>query len=140
MKISSVKELIFMKKNELVVFLIILLCCNSISATATRVIHKQIFKNEWHYYEFDMESPSNLTIRLRKISDDVDLYVAREKKPTEHDFLCAPKRSSAMIETCRLKSITPGKWYIGIYGKTKSNYQLGIMADGSDIISLHDVK
>ena len=129
-----------MNINKLTLFIVVLFCCNSISAAATRVVENQIDKNEWHFYQFDTDTISELTIKLRKISDDVDLYVSRAKKPTENDFLCAPKRSSQLIETCRLSLQSPGKWYIGIHGKASSDYQLGIKVDDCDLISLRDVQ
>lgn len=129
-----------MKSCNCVALLLILLCCHSISAAATSVIQQQIAKNQWQYYQLDLDTPSQLTIKLRKMSNDVDLYVSRAKKPTKDDFLCAPKRSSAMIETCRLNTQKAGKWFIGIYGKTDSNYQLGVRANDCELISLQDIK
>ena len=36
-------------------------------------------------------------IWMVKLSDNVDLYVARAKKPTEDDFLCAPQKPGNLI-------------------------------------------
>ena len=92
------------------------------------VIQDEIYENNWHYYQIELETPTKLTVKLRKLSDNVDLYVARAKKPTEDDFLCAPQKPGNLIETCRLTISTAGTWYIGIHGKSDSDYQLGVQA------------
>lgn len=106
------------------------LCNNACAATnqiySDDIVQEVIDENTWHYYQIEVENPAKLTVKLRKLSDDVDLYVAQAKKPTEDNFVCAPQKSGNSIETCRLTSSTAGIWFIGIHGKTESDYQLGV--------------
>lgn len=99
------------------------------------VIFEAIEEDSWHYYQLELDNPAKLTIKLRKLSDDVDLYVSQNKKPTLDDFMCAPQKAGNLIETCRLTSNTTGKWFIGIHGKTYSEYQLGVNVRDLDLIS-----
>lgn len=99
------------------------------------VVQEQISENDWHFYRLDIETASKLTIKLRRISDDVDLYVAKTKKPDEDFFVCAPKKSGSSIETCRLSTNTAGVWYIGIHGKLDSDYQLGVLTKEINLVS-----
>jgi hypothetical protein len=99
------------------------------------VIEETIAQNNWHYYQIRVDDPSKLTVKLRKISDDVDLYVAKSQKPSEDNFVCAPQKTGNMIETCRLTSNIPSVWYIGVHGKADSDYQLGVRAESMKLIS-----
>jgi hypothetical protein len=121
-----------MKIVNLLTLILIILCSSSIAIAQTSeirsndIIQEKVKKSSWQYYEININKPSKLTVKLRKISKDVDLYVARNDKPTKEDFLCAPLKSGKQIETCRMTILTPGKLYVGIYGKLESKYQLGV--------------
>jgi len=121
-----------MKIINLLTLILIIFCNSSIAIAQTSeirsndIIQEKIKESGWHYYEIDIDKPSKLTVKLRKISKDVDLYVARDDKPTQDDFLCAPLKSGKQIETCRMTINIPGKWFVGIYGKLESKYQLGV--------------
>ena len=99
------------------------------------IITDQVNADDWHFYKIDLETAAKLTVKLRKISDDVDLYVTRSKKPTNSDFLCAPQKLGNLIETCRLTNHTASTWYIGVHGKMDSQYQLGIETKDLDLTS-----
>lgn len=103
-------------------------------------VSDQITYKDWHFYKIDVDNPAKLTIKLRKISDDVDLYVSRSKKPSEEEFQCAPLKNGSSIETCRLTSSTAATWYIGIHGKMDSDYQLSVRTVDLELLSLIDVK
>ncbi|MCW8929136.1 MAG: PPC domain-containing protein [Gammaproteobacteria bacterium] len=103
-------------------------------------ISEEINHKDWHFYKIEVDNPSKLTVKLRKISDDVDLYVAHSKKPTEDNFHCAPQKSGSSIETCRLTSNTAATWYIGVHGKMDSNYQLSVNTKDLKLLSQIDVK
>lgn len=90
------------------------------------VIYEIIDYDDWHFYSIELDKPVKLTVKLRKISDDADLYVARSKKPTKDKFQCAPLKEGTSIETCRINIQTAGTWYIGVHGKKDSDYQLGV--------------
>jgi hypothetical protein len=130
-----------MKSYVLIIIITVVLACSSFSLAATTliysedVIQNEINKNEWHFYQIEVTNPAKLTIKLRKLSSNVDLYVAQSKKPTKRDFLCAPLKNNNSIETCRLTSHTPGNWYIGIHGKSNSDYQLGFVANEIELSS-----
>jgi hypothetical protein len=96
----------------------------------TTIIHKS-----WHFYKIEVENPAKLTVKLRKISDNVDLYVSQSPKPSQNNFLCAPLKSGSSIETCRLDSNIPTTWYIGVHGKMNSNYQLKVKTDDLKLLS-----
>lgn len=98
-------------------------------------ISEEIDYKDWHFYKIEVDNPAKLTVKLRKISNDVDLYVSRSKKPSEDEFQCAPLKTGTLIETCRLTSDTPGIWYIGVHGKMESNYQLRVNTDDLKLIS-----
>ncbi len=103
-------------------------------------ITDQISQYNWQYYKVELDNPAKLTIKLRKISDDVDLYVGKNKKPTTDNFICAPRKSGKRIETCRLNSQEADVIYIGIYGKADSDYQLGLSAHEQELLSWSDYK
>lgn len=130
-----------MKNFSYSVLFLALLFIGSLSLAETSqiysedIVQEEIYEDDWHFYQLDIDNPSKLTVKLRKISSDVDLYVSRSKKPTEDSFVCAPQKSGKLIETCRLTSHTPGKWYIGIHGKTDSEYQLKVKADEMALVS-----
>ena len=98
-------------------------------------IREEINFKEWHFYKMEVDKPSKLTVKLRKISNDADLYVSRSKKPSAQEFQCAPLKTGSSIETCRLTTDKPGTWYIGVYGKMESDYQLGVKTDDLKFIS-----
>ncbi len=103
-------------------------------------IIEEIAYKKWHFYKIEVEDPAKLTVKLRKISDDADLYVSRSKKPSLDEFQCAPLKSNSSIETCRISSHTAATWYIGIYGKTKSDYKLNVQTDELKQVSQNNVK
>ena len=103
-------------------------------------IKDQISQYSWQYYKVELDNPAKLTIKLRKISDDVDLYVGKNQKPTTDNFICAPRKSGRRIETCRLNNQEADVIYIGIYGKADSNYQLGLNAHEQELLSWSDYK
>ncbi len=103
-------------------------------------IRDQISQYSWQYYKVELDNPAKLTIKLRKISDDVDLYVGKNQKPGTDNFVCAPRKSGKRIETCRLSSQEADVIYIGIYGKADSDYQLGLSAHEQELVSWSDYK
>ena len=103
-------------------------------------ISETIDHKKWHFYKMEVDNPAKLTIKLRKISDDADLYVSRSKKPSQDNFQCAPLKSSSSIETCRITSHTAAIWYIGIYGKKKSDYKLNVQTADLKQVSQNNVK
>lgn len=113
---------------------------NSRSIYPEDKITNQVEQDHWQYYKLELDSPAKLTIKLRKISDDVDLYVSKEQKPTTSDYLCAPRKPGNLIETCRLNSAEAEVIYIGIYGKAESDYQLGVNARKQKLLSWSDYK
>ncbi|MCK5648613.1 MAG: PPC domain-containing protein [Gammaproteobacteria bacterium] len=124
-----------MKQGLFIVCIVSMILSSSITLAADIIptdiysedtISEEIDYQQWHFYKIDVDKPSKLTIKLRKISDDADLYVSRSKIPTEEKFQCAPLKNGTSIETCRLTSHKPGIWYIGIYGKMEGDYQLGV--------------
>lgn len=130
-----------MKNITLLTLILTSTCYSSIALSQTsqlradEPVKKKIDESAWHYYEVDIDKPSKLTVKLRRISRDVDMFVARDDKPTKDNFLCAPQKEGKQIETCRLTSHTPGKWFVGIYGKMDSKYQLGIETKDMKYIS-----
>ena len=100
------------------------------------IVIELIDHDDWHFYKIEVDTAAKLTVKLRKISDDADLYVSRSKKPTDNDFQCAPKKSGKLIETCRLSSSTPVIWYIGVHGKLESDYQLGVTTNELNLVSI----
>lgn len=130
-----------MKNTNFLILFFVLLSCSTMAVAQTEQIRanetvkEQINESAWHYYEIDIDKPSKLTVKLRRISDDVDLYVSRTDKPTKESFLCAPKKAGKRIETCRLTSDTAGTWYVGVYGKLDSHYQLGVETKDMTLIS-----
>ncbi len=103
-------------------------------------IHEQIDSNSWKFYKLELDNPAKLTIKLRKLSDDVDLYVAKTQKPTTSEYLCAPRKSGKRIETCRLSAQKYDVLYIGIFAKADSDYQLGVSARDIKLLSWSDYK
>jgi hypothetical protein len=99
------------------------------------IIQERIAYDDWHFYKMELEDASKLVVKLRKVSDDADLYVARYVMPSENNFLCAPQKAGKMIETCRLNSHTPGTWYIGVHGAMESDYQISVTIDEVDSLS-----
>ena len=51
------------------------------------------------------------------------------------EFQCAPLKTGASIETCRLTSHVPTTWFIGVHGKMDSDYQLKVKTDDLKLIS-----
>ena len=142
--LKNVKGNTVMKHSIFTLSLIPLLLCSSIIFAADSIptaiysedtISEEINSKDWHYYKIDVEYPAKLTVKLRKISDDVDLYVSPLKKPSEEEFQCAPLKNGSSIETCRLTSHTAGTWYIGIHGKMDSDYQLSVKTDDLNLLS-----
>lgn len=138
-----------MKHSILALSLVPMLLSSSITLAASAIptviysedtISEEINQKDWHFYKIDVDNPAKLTVKLRKVSDDVDLYVSRSKKPTIDEFQCAPLKDGSSIETCRLTSHTSATWYIGIHGKMDSDYQLSVKTDDLELLSLIDVK
>lgn len=140
---------IFMKHSLSTLTFIILLLSGPITYAASTIptdiysedtILDEISYKEWHFYKIEVDNPAKLTVKIRKISDDVDLYVSRSKKPSEDNYQCAPLKKGSSIETCRLTSNTSATWYIGVHGKMDSDYQLSVQTDDLNLLSLIDVK
>lgn len=134
-----------MKHSILAIIIILMLLGSSFAFSASSIptaiysedtVIEEINNDDWHFYKIEVDNPAKLTVKLRKISDDVDLYVSRSKKPSEDEFNCAPLKTGSSIETCRLTSNTATTWYIGIHGKMDGDYQLSVKTIDLNLLSL----
>ena len=94
------------------------------------IISEQIETNGWKYYRIDLDKPANLTVKLRKVKGDADIYVVSSRKPSASFHECAPKKTGNRAETCRIKSNSSKIWYVGVHGKEQSSYELKIESRG----------
>jgi len=129
---------------RIILTIVFTLCFNSTSFASDHeavivysedIIEQEVDMESWNFYQLETDTAAKITIKLRKISDDADLYVLQSKKPTKDAYTCAPKKSGSSIETCRITSNDAGIWYIGVYGKEQSDYQLGIKTKDLSLIS-----
>jgi hypothetical protein len=94
------------------------------------IISDQIETNDWKYYRIELDEPANLTVKLRKVQGNADIYVVSSRKPTASFHECAPKKTGNRAETCRIKSNSSKVWYVGVHGKKQSSYELKIESRG----------
>ena len=94
------------------------------------VLTGAIESNTWQYYRVELDEPANLTVKLRKVKGNADVYVVSSRKPTQTFHECAPKKTGNKAETCRIKSNTTSVWYVGVYGKESSTYDLTVESNG----------
>ena len=93
-------------------------------------INDEIELNAWKYYRVELDEPSNLTVKLRKVQGDADIYVVSSRKPTASLHECAPQKLGNRGETCRIKSNSSKVWYVGVHAKEQSSYKLTIESQG----------
>ncbi|MCW8929184.1 MAG: PPC domain-containing protein [Gammaproteobacteria bacterium] len=93
-------------------------------------INNQIEGDSWQYYRIELDEPANLTVKLRKVHGDADMYVVSSRKPTTDFHECAPKKAGNRGETCRIKTNSSKIWYVGVHGKEQSSYDLKIESQG----------
>ena len=94
------------------------------------VLTESVESNSWQYYRVELDEPANLTVKLRKLKGNADVYVVSSRKPTQNFHECAPKKAGNKAETCRIKSKTASVWYVGVYGKESSQYDLMVESKG----------
>lgn len=124
MKLSIILTLLFLLSNPLY-------AADSIAPLEPEeTISDQIELDTWKYYRVELDEPSNLTVKLRKIQGDADIYVVSSRKPTASFHECAPKKLGNRGETCRIKSDSSKVWYVGVHAKEQSSYNLRIESRG----------
>ena len=87
-------------------------------------VNGYVLTHTWNYYTIEVEQNQILDVQVSGLSDDVDLYVDFDRKPTEYDFKCKSTSRLYGPEECRLKSTRSGTWYIGVYGYHAGSYDM----------------
>jgi|GEM_PF-1443977 len=68
------------------------------------------------------DSDTQLTVSLKGLSDNADLYVRKSSSPTLYAYDCVSNHTATMDETCTVNiSGQAATWYIGVYGKAAEN-------------------
>ena len=93
-------------------------------------LSESIESNTWQYYRVELDEPADLTVKLRKVKGNADVYVVSSRKPTQAFHECAPRKVGSRAETCRMKSETSNIWYVGVFGQQDSTYDLKIESEG----------
>lgn len=122
---------------NIILTLALVLLCSSLYASddvallePEETLHEQIEADSWQYYRVELDEPANLTVKLRKVRGNADIYVVSSRKPSESFHECAPKKSGNKAETCRVKSAASKTWYVGVHGKESSSYNLKVESKG----------
>lgn len=78
----------------------------------------------WKYYYVDIPGGStNLVFDLFNMTNDVDLYVRRNAKPTLGTWDCRPYVGGNTSEQCNVPSPASGRWWVGV-----NNFATGTMS------------
>ena len=93
-------------------------------------LSESVESNTWRYYRIELDEPADLTVKLRKVKGNADVYVVSSRKPTQAFHECAPKKKGNRGETCRMKSETSNVWYVGVFGQESSTYDLKVESAG----------
>ncbi|KPA17124.1 hypothetical protein MHK_002658 [Candidatus Magnetomorum sp. HK-1] len=81
--------------------------------------HYYFHKNPNLYYKY---IGGNAEIEITNLSDDVDLYVRKNAKPTKDMHDCCPYEGGTQFESCRISY--NATWYIGVFGYSSGNYEI----------------
>jgi len=82
----------------------------------------------WHYYHVQVPygtSALNITAHQTSRYGDVDVYVQRDRFPTERDYAARDVGTDPDIYL-QLPNPAPGRWYIGMYGYWHVDYTLQV--------------
>jgi hypothetical protein len=93
-------------------------------------LSEEISSSGWKYYRVELDEPANLTVKLRKVEGEADIYVVSNRKPNTSFHECAPQRAGSRAETCRIKSGSATIWYVGVLSKENSSYDLKVESKG----------
>jgi len=83
--------------------------------------HDSVNINLWKYYKY---TGGNAEIEITNLSNDVDLYVQKNTKPTKYTFECRPYEGGTQSELCRISS--NATWYIGVFGYRSGSYKIKV--------------
>ena len=84
-----------------------------------------VAEGKWLYYQIQASAAdTKLTVELKNLSSDVDLYVRKGAKPNLSDFDCRPYLGGTSSETCNLTNTGDTTWFIGVYGYTAGSFSI----------------
>lgn len=111
--------------------------------TLGEVSSDSIAQGAWHYYVLDVPAgDTKLNVNLYGLSDDVDLYVRRDSRPSgsvdeSGVYDCGSFVGGSSSENCKL-SVSEGRYYVGVHGYRASDYQL-LAASSNDVLQVIDL-
>jgi len=74
-------------------------------------------KGQWIYYKIiTNSSDTRVSFDLTFLSNDVDMYIKKGKKPTLNDYDSRPVKDDTWSESCSMENSGVNTWYIGVYG------------------------
>lgn len=83
----------------------------------------------WNYYFVNIPSgTTKLTVTLRNLTGDVDLFMLRGEKPTSDLFYCLSGNPERTEEECTVVNPSPGVWWIGVNNWDVGNISYTIRA------------
>jgi hypothetical protein len=88
-----------------------------------------VSKTKWKEYYVNVDKKySKLTIVLKNLSADLDLYVRKDNKPTMEYFDCRPFKGGLRSEMCTLINEDNTLWHFSVYGYESGNFSINATA------------
>jgi len=90
--------------------------------TSGQAVNGTVSTASWTDYKIvSSDSNNNLTVNLKNLSDDADLYIGKGYLPYSDSFDCASYNEGTVEENCQLDIAGQGEvtWYVGVYGYAK---------------------
>nr|VFJ93528.1 MAG: pre-peptidase C-terminal domain-containing protein [Candidatus Kentron sp. LFY] len=83
-----------------------------------------VLERDWKFYKVNASLPddANLIVELFNLSDDLDLYTQRGRRPSKNDWNCRPYTGGRGTEKCTIED--SGEWYIGVSGYKAGDFSL----------------
>ncbi|MBF0451089.1 MAG: S8 family serine peptidase [Candidatus Magnetomorum sp.] len=98
-----------------------------------QTISGQVDQQSWQYYRIQNGTNEfQYTVKLSNLSDDADLYLRHNEKPSLSEWDDRPYKGFQNPETILFHAPQAGLWYVGVYGYRSAQFQLEL-----ESISIH---
>ena len=90
----------------------------------------KVLKDQWNYYQINPDqvaSATSISVTMKPLDDDVDLYVRTQAPPIALHWDCFANLSGVSQEVCTINNIVPDQsFYFGVFGFTASDYTISV--------------
>ena len=87
-------------------------------------------QGKWKTYYTNIDKTySSVTVKIKNLTEDVDLYVKKGAKPDLDNYDCRPYKGGKRDEICELDNSGDNLWYFCVYGYKSGSYSISVKAN-----------